>query len=36
MGETEKVDLYDEVKEGLEGMVAIEKGEKEPGRVHVS
>jgi len=34
MGKAKKVDLYDEVKEGLEEMVAIEKGEKEPVRVH--
>jgi putative transcriptional regulator len=29
-----KVDLYAELKEGLEEMAAIEKGEKEPVRVH--
>jgi hypothetical protein len=31
-----KVDLYTEVKEGLEEMVAIEKGQKKPVRVHES
>ena len=34
MRKKKKVDLYAEVKEGLEEMVAIEKGEKEPLRVH--
>jgi putative transcriptional regulator len=34
MGRTKKVNLYAEVKEGLEEMVAIEKGEREPVRVH--
>jgi len=34
MGKTTKIDLYEEVKEGLEEMVAIEKGQKEPARVH--
>jgi putative transcriptional regulator len=29
-----KVNLYAEIKEGLEEMVAIEKGQKEPVRVH--
>jgi putative transcriptional regulator len=31
---TKKIDLYAELKEGLEEMVAIEKGQKEPARVH--
>jgi putative transcriptional regulator len=34
MGRTKKVNLYAEIKEGLEEMVAIEKGQKEPVRVH--
>jgi putative transcriptional regulator len=34
MRKTKKVDLYAEIKEGLEEMVAIEKGETEPARVH--
>ena len=34
MGRTKKIDLYAELKEGLEEMVAIEKGRKEPARVH--
>jgi putative transcriptional regulator len=34
MGKKKKVSLYAEVKEGLEEMVAIEKGRKEPVRVH--
>jgi len=34
MDKAKKLDLYDEVKEGLEEMVAIEKGEKEPVRIH--
>ena len=29
-----KVNLYAEIKEGLEEMIAIEKGEREPVRVH--
>jgi len=31
---TKKIDLYGELKEGLEEMVAIEKGEKKPARAH--
>jgi putative transcriptional regulator len=31
---TQKIDLYEELKEGLEEMVAVEKGRKEPVRVH--
>ena len=31
---TKKISLYDELKEGLEEMVAIEKGQKQPTRVH--
>jgi len=31
-----RVNLYAEVKEGLEEMVAIEKGQKKPVRVHES
>lgn len=31
---TKKIDLYEELKEGLEEMVAIEKDAKEPARVH--
>ncbi len=31
---SKKTSLYDEAKEGLEEMVAIEKGERAPGRVH--
>jgi putative transcriptional regulator len=31
---TTKIDLYGELKEGLEEMVAIEKGERAPARVH--
>jgi len=34
MGKAKKVDLYDQINDGLEEMVAIEKGEKEPVRVH--
>ena len=34
MGGTKKVNLYAEVKDGLDEMVAIEKGEREPSRVH--
>ncbi len=34
MGKVKKVDLYAQVKEGLEEMVAIEKGAREPVRVH--
>jgi putative transcriptional regulator len=34
MGKKKKVSLYAEVKEGLEEMVAIEKGQKKPTRVH--
>jgi putative transcriptional regulator len=34
MGRTKKVNLYAEIKEGLEEMVAIEKGRKEAVRVH--
>ena len=33
MSRTKRINLYAEVKEGLEEMVAIEKGEKEPLRV---
>ena len=29
-----KVDLYAELKEGLEEVIAVEKGEREPLRVH--
>jgi len=31
---TRKIDLHSELKEGLEEMVAIEKGRKTPARVH--
>jgi len=31
---TKKTNLYEELKEGLEEMVAIERGEKRPARVH--
>jgi len=31
---TKKINLYEELKEGLEKMVAIERGEKKPARVH--
>ena len=34
MARTKKVNLYAEIKEGLEEMIAIEKGEREPVRVH--
>jgi putative transcriptional regulator len=34
MGRMKKVNLYAEIKAGLEEMVAIEKGEREPVRVH--
>lgn len=34
MRKTKKVDLYTELKKGLEEMVAIETGKKEPARVH--
>ena len=34
MGKSKKVNRYAEIKEGLDEMVAIEKGEKEPVRVH--
>jgi len=35
MGKTaKKIDLYGELKEGLEEMVAVEKGEREAVRVH--
>ena len=34
MSRTKKANLYAELKEGLEEMVAIEKGEKEPVCVH--
>lgn len=34
MEEAKKIDLYEELKEGLEEMVAIEKGRKQPARVH--
>ncbi len=34
MGKRKKVSLYAEIKEGLEEMVAIENGQKKPGRVH--
>lgn len=34
MTKTKKIDLYAELKEGLEEMVAIEKGQKKPVRVH--
>jgi len=34
MSRTKKVNLYAAVKEGLDEMVAIEKGEREPVRVH--
>jgi putative transcriptional regulator len=34
MGKTKRVNLHAEIKEGLEEMVAIEKGQKEPVRVH--
>ena len=34
MGRRKKANLYAELKEGLEEMVAIEKGEREPVRVH--
>jgi len=30
MGKTKQIDLYAELKEGLEEMVAIEKGQKKP------
>lgn len=32
MGKTKQIDLYVELKEGLEEMVAIEKGQKNPTR----
>jgi len=31
---TKEIDLYAELKEGLEEMVAIEKGAKKPARLH--
>jgi len=34
MGKTKKINLYEELKEGLGEMVAIERGEKKPARVH--
>jgi putative transcriptional regulator len=34
MDQKKKVNLYAEVKEGLEEMVAIEKGQRKPARVH--
>jgi putative transcriptional regulator len=34
MGRAKRADLHDQIKEGLEEMVAVEKGEKEPMRVH--
>ena len=34
MRKTKKIDLYAEIKEGLEEMVAVEKGEREPMCVH--
>jgi putative transcriptional regulator len=34
MSKTKKVNLYAAVKEGLDEMVAIEKGEREPVRIH--
>lgn len=34
MGKAKKVDPYDQIKERLEEMVAVEKGEKEPVRIH--
>lgn len=34
MGKSKKVDLYAEIKEGLEEMVAIEKSRKKPVRIH--
>lgn len=34
MSKAKKVDLYTELKKGLEEMVAVEKGQKEPRRVH--
>jgi putative transcriptional regulator len=34
MSKTKKVNLYAEIKEGLDEMVAIEKGQKKPARVH--
>lgn len=34
MEKAKKIDLYEELKEGLEEMVAIEKGRKRPVRVH--
>jgi hypothetical protein len=36
MGKTKKINLYAEIKDGLEEMVAIEKGQKKPMRVHES
>ena len=33
MGKTKKVSLYAEIKEGLEEIVAIEKGQKKPAGV---
>jgi len=34
MAKSKKVDLYARIKEGLDEMVAIEKGERAPARVH--
>jgi hypothetical protein len=34
MGKTKKVNLFAELREGLEEMVAIEKAQKKPVRVH--
>ena len=34
MSRTKEIDLYAQIKEGLNEMVAIEKGEREPARVH--
>ncbi len=34
MSRTKKVNAYAEIKEGLDEMVAIEKGQREPARVH--
>jgi putative transcriptional regulator len=34
VGNTKKIDPFAQIKEGLEEMVAVEKGEREPTRVH--
>ena len=36
MGKAKKVSLYAKLKEGLEEMVAIERGQRKPVRVHES